>query len=691
LFPQIASPNADLRSTPRRYFDRDTLPVALAWCVLLLGLCLGLGWYLVDTLALYGESIERNAMTAIAVAAASTFDAQEVKGLEGRPEEQTTPLFLKLRQELQHTKSAISGSRFAYLMALRNHNVVFLADAEPTTSPDYSPPGEVYDEATDALRAVFVTKSPFVEGPVPDRWGDWVSGIAPIVDPGSGEVVAVFGFDISAANWNSTIARFRWLGLTISGLVATVIMIFGLFSFRQHRLAAKIHYSSRHDALTGLLNRRVFVENIQQAMSDSGAEGVAVLYVDLDHFKDINDTLGHSVGDELLRVVAERLRIKARMEDCDGRIGGDEFAVMIKARNVSPEAQKLAGRLIASMREPFEILGNTIRADASVGIAICNSRDENAERLLSYADIALYRAKNDVRGSYKLFTEEMEVGVRERVTLNAELRQALECRQLFLEYQPQVEIKTGRITGVEALVRWRHPERGVLDAAEFIPAAEQSGLLVSIDRWVLREACRQGQSWVRTGIAPSRIAVNMSALHFRRATDLERDVFAVLAATGFPAERLEIELTESALMASGEQEGVLSQLRQRGVSIAIDDFGTGYSSLDYLRRYPADRVKIAKEFTTEIGSDPGSVSIVKAIAALARELGMVALVEGIENSEQLGIVEACMCPEAQGFYFSRPLVAREIFSILRRGRIGDEFELAETTLPPPHLSIVAHR
>ena len=215
-----------------------------------------MSWYIVRTLTLYGESIERNAMTAIAAAAASTFDAQEVKGLAGNPEEQTQPAFLKLRQELQRTKAAITGSRFAYLMALRNHDVVFLADAEPTNSRDYSPPGQVYDEATDALRSVFVTKSPLIEGPLPDRWGDWVSGIAPIVDPESGDVVAVFGFDINAANWNSTIARFRWLGITISGLVATVILIFGLFSLRQHRLAAKIHYSSRHDVLTGLLNRR---------------------------------------------------------------------------------------------------------------------------------------------------------------------------------------------------------------------------------------------------------------------------------------------------------------------------------------------------------------------------------------------------------------------------------------------------
>ena len=251
---------------------------------------------------------------------------------------------------------------------------------------------------------------------------------------------------------------------------------------------------------------------------------MAVLYVDLDHFKDVNDTLGHSAGDELLRAVGERLRINARRRDCVGRIGGDEFAVMIKARNVASEAQKLAARLITSMREPFEIGANTVRSDTSIGIAICHSRNEDAERLLSYADIALYQAKNDVRGSYKLFTDEMDVAVRARITLNAELRRALELKQFYLVYQPQVEIKTGHITGVEALVRWRHPERGVLEPTDFIPAAEQCGLLVLLDRWVLREACRQGNAWLKAGIAPARIAVNMSALHFRRASDLQRDV-----------------------------------------------------------------------------------------------------------------------------------------------------------------------
>ena len=677
---------------PVHHFDRRVLSVRLGWFGLLLGLCLGLSWYLTHTLVLYGASIERNAMLAIASAAASTFDGGAVKEFEGKADDQTDPAFIKLREELQRTKAGIPESRFAYLMARRNADIVFLADAEPSNSKDYSPPGEVYDEATDALRGVFVTKKPAVEGPVSDRWGDWVSGLAPIIDPGTGNVVAVFGFDINAKNWNATIARFRWLGITISSLVAAVILLFGLFSYRQHALAAKIHHSARHDPLTGLLNRKIFVERVQQTISERRGEGVAVLYLDLDHFKDVNDTLGHSVGDELLRSVAERLRINLRRGDCVGRIGGDEFAVMIKAKNVSTEAHVMAARLIAAMREPFESGANNIRSDASIGIAICNYRDEDAEKLLSYADIALYGAKNDGRGRYKVFTNDMDVEVRERVTLSTEIRQALECGQLFLEYQPQIEIKTRRIAGVEALVRWRHPKRGTLQPEEFVPAAERSGLLVQIDRWVIREACRQGKAWLDAGIAPDRIAVNVSALHFTRPRDLERDILAALNDTGLPPERLEIELTESGLMAaSSEQEGVLSELRQKGVSLAIDDFGTGYCSLDYLRRYPADRVKIARAFVAQIGSDPGSAVIVKAIAALSRELGMAAIAEGIETSEQLQIIEECMCPEAQGFFFSVPLSPRNIFPLLRQGTIIDAPTTDAKSRAAPRLAVVGRR
>jgi diguanylate cyclase (GGDEF)-like protein len=236
---------------------------------------------------------------------------------------------------------------------------------------------------------------------VTDRWGDWVSGLAPIIDPESRNVVAVYGFDVSAKNWQATIARFRWLAFTISGLVTTTIVLFGLFGLGQLRLAAKTRYTARHDVLTGLLNRRVFVERVQQIVSERGDQGLAVLYLDLDHFKDVNDTLGHSVGDEFLRAVAERLRRNVRQTDCVARCGGDEFAVVIEGGGISAEAEKLAARLVSSIGEPFKIDGNNIRSNASIGIAVCKSRDDDAEMILSHADIALYQAKSEGRGSYQ--------------------------------------------------------------------------------------------------------------------------------------------------------------------------------------------------------------------------------------------------------------------------------------------------
>jgi EAL domain-containing protein (putative c-di-GMP-specific phosphodiesterase class I) len=292
--------------------------------------------------------------------------------------------------------------------------------------------------------------------------------------------------------------------------------------------------------------------------------------------------------------------------------------------------------------------------------------------LMSCADIALYEAKKDGSGSYRLFTEAMEIEVRERVNVSNELRDALDRGELFLEYQPQVDLKSCRITGVEALVRWEHRERGTLQAAQFVPPAEQTGLILHVDRWVLREACRQGREWLDAGITIDRIAVNVSALHFKRARELERDVLGVLSETGFPSKHLELELTETGIMAASlEQDGVLTRLRQHGVSLSIDDFGTGYCSLDYLRRYPADRVKIAKAFTAQITSDPGSATIVAATTSLASQLGMVAIAEGIETAEQLEKVSECLCPEGQGIYFAEPLGPNVIAPLLRLGTIGD--------------------
>ena len=652
--------------------EAHLLPVVLGWSVLLLLLCAGLGWYITHTLTSYGESIERKAIIATAAAGAAAFSPSAVESLKANATDQVDAAFLDVRGQLRRIQVAIPNTRFAYLMTRRNDEILFLADAEPTDSKDYSPPGQVYYEATNILRGVFLTGQPAVEGPVADRWGAWVSGFAPIVESQTGSVVAIFGFDVSAENWNATIARFRFLGIGISALVTAVMLLFGLFGFKQHRHAAKIRYAARHDPLTGLVNRRVFAEELQQRISGHGSKGIAVLYLDLDHFKDVNDTLGHAAGDELLCAVAGRLNNHVRRADCVGRFGGDEFAIIVGATNVAVEAEKLAGRLIGALREPYEINGNQIRSGASIGIALCKSNNDDAERLMSYADMALYQAKREDGSSCKLFTDAMDIEVRERVNSNTELREALDRGELFLEYQPQVDIESRRITGVEALVRWRHRDRGVLEAAQFVPLAERTGLLLHIDRWVLREACRQGREWLDAGISIDRIAVNISALHFKRARELERDVLSALSETGFPSEFLELELTETGVMAAScEQDGVLAQLRQQGIRLSIDDFGTGYCSLDYLRRYPADRVKIARAFIAPIVSDPGSATIVKAITALAFQLGMVPIAEGIETADQLEKVSECFCPEGQGLYFSKPLDLNALTPLLRQGTITD--------------------
>jgi EAL domain-containing protein (putative c-di-GMP-specific phosphodiesterase class I) len=290
--------------------------------------------------------------------------------------------------------------------------------------------------------------------------------------------------------------------------------------------------------------------------------------------------------------------------------------------------------------------------------------------LLSHADVALYRAKSEGRGAYRFFTDAMDVEVRTRVTLSSELRDAIAAGQLFLLYQPEIEIDTGRITGVEALVRWRHPERGVLEPDLFIPVAEKSGLILALGHWVLLEACRQARAWLDAGVAPAAVAVNLSALQFKRPIELENDITAVLAEMGLPPERLELELTESVLMGvSREHNDVLQRLRQRGIRLAIDDFGTGYSSLNYLRRFPADRIKIAQDFVSQIVDEPGSAAIVRATLGLARELGISVVAEGVESEEQLALLRSWGCREAQGFHFARPLTPAELVPLLRKGKI----------------------
>jgi diguanylate cyclase (GGDEF)-like protein/PAS domain S-box-containing protein len=462
------------------------------------------------------------------------------------------------------------------------------------------------------------------------------------------------------------------------------------------RAEEEIRRMARYDILTGLANRGVFVDALDQAIARArrGAKSFAVLYLDLDHFKDVNDTLGHPVGDLLLRAAADRLRTSVRKVDTVARFGGDEFAVILTdiedladAALVSDRildaigqpiflhesvaaAGVVAGKIVQAVSESFLIQGNEIRSGASVGIAVYGPEAPDAETVLSHADVALYRAKAEGRGAYCFFTAAMDTEVRARVSMSAELREAIASDQLFLMYQPQVEIDTGRIVGLEALVRWRHPLRGVMGPGEFISAAERNGLIVPLGHWVLREASHQIKLWLDADIAPPLISVNLSGVQFKMPLQLEDDIAAILAEVGVPARFVELELTESVLMmAAREHNDLLVRLRKAGHRIAIDDFGNGYSSLDYLRRFPADRIKIAGNFIADIGIASGDDAIVKAALGLARELGIEVVVEGVESAAQLDLLKAWGCRIVQGYYFARPLPVPEMTALLRIGKI----------------------
>jgi diguanylate cyclase (GGDEF)-like protein/PAS domain S-box-containing protein len=439
----------------------------------------------------------------------------------------------------------------------------------------------------------------------------------------------------------------------------------------QRRAEAEIRHRARHDVLTGLANRAVFKDAVGEAIARTsrGDAAFAVLYLDLDQFKDVNDTLGHAAGDDLLRQVAGRLRAVCRTTDTIARFGGDEFAVIAPHVGEPADAAALATALIEAIAVPFTVQGNRVGTGCSIGIVVHEAGTTAAETLLSQADLALYRAKADGRGAFRFFTVAMDDEVRTRVALGAELRTALAANQLFLVYQPQVVLETGQVAGVEAFVRWAHPVRGVLSPSVFIPVAEHNGLIRDVGRWVLREGCRQMRAWREAGVAPDRVSINLSTLQMRAPLDVERDLFTLLEDSGLPARTVELEVSEAAFLAAvRESPELLVRLRERGAALAIDNFGTGYSSLDYLRRFPVDRIKVARQFVQAIARDPGSAAIVRATIGLGRDLGMAVIAEGVETREQADELRRAGCLEAQGFYFSQPLAADTLTVMLGRGR-----------------------
>ena len=426
------------------------------------------------------------------------------------------------------------------------------------------------------------------------------------------------------------------------------------------------------DPLTHLPNRRTFDERIGVAFSAArrGASRFAVLYLDVDRFKDINDTLGHQKGDLLLKEVAARLKAIMRETDLVARFGGDEFAVLETGVAAAEDAGSLAAKINASLAAPYRIEGNDVRITVSIGIALYAEDIARADTIVSRADLALYRAKEQGRNRYCFHTAELDREVVDRVTLGNELHTALKRGEFALHYQPQVELASGRISRLEALVRWFNPKRGLVPPGVFIPVAEKSGSIVPIGSYVIEEACRQLKTWRGAGLAIPVVSINLSAAQFKLSHDVARDIAEGVAASGVAPESMEIELTESALIeATREHDEVLDRIRRLGVGIAIDDFGTGYSSLDDLSALPVSRLKIAQHFMAGAPLDPGHAAVIRATIGLAREFGLDVVAEGVETEEQVRFLSACGCTTAQGYYFSRPVAAERAAALLRQGRI----------------------
>ncbi|MDE2449215.1 MAG: EAL domain-containing protein [Gammaproteobacteria bacterium] len=447
---------------------------------------------------------------------------------------------------------------------------------------------------------------------------------------------------------------------------------------------ARIEHQANYDTLTGLANRSLLQDRLQQALLASRSRGtrLAVAFVDLDRFKFINDSLGHQAGDELLKTTAARIQSCVRNCDTVARHGGDEFVLLINGHEGPSSIRRTMERVLAAVGEPWIVEQDVYDVTCSIGVALHPEDGDDARTLLKHADSAMYRAKDSGRNNFQFFTRELNTLMTERLEMESQLRRALERNQFVLHYQPRIALDSGRLIGVEALLRWRLPHRGTVSPGRFIALAEETGLIVPIGKWVLRTACTQNKAWQDAGYDPMVVSVNVSARQFRQ-EDLVLTVTEALQETGLAARYLELELTESMMMHDVPQLVLmLDELKRIGVQIAVDDFGTGYSSLSYLKRFPVDRLKVDKSFVEDIASDTDDAKIVRAIIALGHNLGLKVVAEGVESPEQLCFLRANHCDEVQGFLMGRPVSARAVTRTLRaRGRQSRSRE-AQSLLRP---------
>jgi diguanylate cyclase (GGDEF)-like protein/PAS domain S-box-containing protein len=466
----------------------------------------------------------------------------------------------------------------------------------------------------------------------------------------------------------------KWLTLSavrdVNGRIANYIEIFSDISERKER-EERVRHLAHHDALTGLPNRALLTDRITQAiaMAHRNESLAAVMFLDLDRFKNVNDSLGHSVGDKLLQEVAARLKAQMRASDTVSRLGGDEFVILMPDAADQAAIAVFARKVLDAVGRPYSIDGHELVSTPSLGISVFPGDGQDVETLLRNADAAMYHAKESGRNNYQFFTQDMNARALERLSLERSLRRALERDELRLHYQPQYDLASGRMIGVEALIRWEHPEEGLISPARFMPFAEETGLILPIGAWVLERACWQNRQWQDAGLPALRMSVNISALQFRQ-PGFADTVRHALQMSGLDASYLELEVTESVIMHDAQRvTAALAELKRMGLELAIDDFGTGYSSLSYLKRFPIDRLKIDQSFVRDIPSDVEDAAIISAIIGLTRNLGLRTIAEGVETSEQLEFLRAQGCDEVQGFLLSRPVPPEACAQLLRDGGV----------------------
>jgi diguanylate cyclase (GGDEF)-like protein len=471
-----------------------------------------------------------------------------------------------------------------------------------------------------------------------------------------------------------------WMAGTIAGFTFMILCATLVVSLYDARMASKtarmaaslkdaneeLQRMALQDSLTKLPNRTLLEDRLGQAIAHAqrSKSACAVLFVDLDRFKSVNDTLGHFVGDELLRSTASRLQSAVRTVDTVSRLGGDEFVVLLEDITSTADATRIAAKILEAMGQPFRILSHEMVITPSIGISMYPAHGQDARTLITSADAAMYAAKKSGRNNFQVFSREKTTFFPERLQMENDLRHALERRELELHYQPRVNIDTSEIIGMEALLRWRHRKKGMIMPNDFIPLSEETGLIIPIGNWVLQEACRQNKEWQDKGLPKVRVAVNISALQFRQRNLLD-SVAEALKGSGLSPQYLELELTESVVMQKASEAIVtLEQLAAMGVHISIDDFGTGYSSLSYLKRFPIHTLKIDRSFIRDISEDADDAAIVSAIIAMAHNLRLKVVAEGVENKQQLRHLRLLGSDEYQGYYRSKPVVAAEFERIL---------------------------